>query len=515
MSYGRRWVAKSGPAFHAHCGKRAAWSTCKRAPLSDRAPPGLGGRAVGVPSLCRPRQRHDTIAAALCALGTPCISGSVPNIHNWSMAAGGGAAPPQRRALSGLHRWAPGAPARAGPAPADQTKTAPPLPFRRLQPLLELPSGSGAKGGQGPASGACCSALLHARIGPHTGRASPPPRPTLLPTGLYRRPQELESAAFGNPHSTNPSSLRTERLVEDLRRRVLRFLGCVADAASPRTALAARLASHGCTSRHARSIQRASNTCMLHPQRTHTCIMPAAVQGGPAAVRCELGARPCPNRGPGILRVPAALAAPAPPPPRPQHLQRALVASCASRLPHHPFPHTRCPPPPGRRRWCGLARAPGRCGSWVRPFPGPPPAALPTWCPTTTACWAYGSTRGQRGPPLARWRRRRWRRGCARRPEAARMTPRTRPCRPSCEEARAAAAAAAVAARAGPTAAARGRSRTAGGSCSRSGRSRPRFAAWAMQAATAAQRAVPAWRRAPASQSTACLPSQPTTTLQG
>lgn len=37
--------------------------------------------------------------------------------------------------------------------------------------------------------------------------------------------QELQASVFGNPHSCNPSSARTERAVEELRLRVLRFLG--------------------------------------------------------------------------------------------------------------------------------------------------------------------------------------------------------------------------------------------------------------------------------------------------
>ena len=37
--------------------------------------------------------------------------------------------------------------------------------------------------------------------------------------------QELESGAFGNPHSSNPSSARTEAAVEAVRARLLAFLG--------------------------------------------------------------------------------------------------------------------------------------------------------------------------------------------------------------------------------------------------------------------------------------------------
>ncbi|PRW20464.1 Molybdenum cofactor sulfurase [Chlorella sorokiniana] len=37
--------------------------------------------------------------------------------------------------------------------------------------------------------------------------------------------RELQTAVFGNPHSSNPSSLRTEARVEELRRRVLDFFG--------------------------------------------------------------------------------------------------------------------------------------------------------------------------------------------------------------------------------------------------------------------------------------------------
>lgn len=54
---------------------------------------------------------------------------------------------------------------------------------------------------------------------PHRHAYAPPPL-------LLRAPmQELQAAVFGNPHSSNPSSLRTEARVEELRRRVLDFFG--------------------------------------------------------------------------------------------------------------------------------------------------------------------------------------------------------------------------------------------------------------------------------------------------
>lgn len=71
---------------------------------------------------------------------------------------------------------------------------------------------------------ACQDRAASAEAAPEPLRPPPPlPPQHPLPSSLLL--QELEAAVFGNPHSCNPSSVRTEQAVEALRERVLRFLG--------------------------------------------------------------------------------------------------------------------------------------------------------------------------------------------------------------------------------------------------------------------------------------------------
>lgn len=77
---------------------------------------------------------------------------------------------------------------------------------------------------QGSAAACCsdhaCSASssMCFRMAAPGHRASTPPLP-----------QDLEAGVYGNPHSENPSSLRTEGRVEALRTRLLEFLGADPD----------------------------------------------------------------------------------------------------------------------------------------------------------------------------------------------------------------------------------------------------------------------------------------------